>query len=137
MIKPFDIPAAAKIKWKGNQIHLFESYMSQGNELVQQIASQTVVQLGKEKPEALDPKALQSIKATHQTWAGTASAVSDGLGEVGRASLPKMNSALNTAVVSLEEYNKNPSQALLWEAQSALMQYLVAEKALLSSASVQ
>lgn len=137
MIKPFDIPAAAKIKWKGNQIHLFESYMSQGNELVQQIASQTVVQLGKEKPEALDPKALQSIKATHQSWAGTASAVSDGLGEAGRASLPKMNSALNTAVVSLEEYNKNPSQALLWEAQSALMQYLVAEKALLNSASVQ
>lgn len=136
MIKPFEIPAVAKIKWNGNQNHLFQSYMSQGDKLVQQIAAQTIVHLGKENPTALDQKALQAIKATHQSWSGTASAVSDGLGEVGRAALPRMNSALNTAVVSLEEYNKNPSQALLWEAQTALMQYLVAEKELLKSASV-
>lgn len=137
MIKPFEIPAAAKIKWNGNQNNLFQSYMSQGDKLVEQIVSQTIVHLGTENPAVIDQKALQAIKAAHQSWSGTASAVSDGLGEVGRTALPRMNSALNTAVVSLDEYNKNPSQALLWEAQTALMKYLVAEKELLKSASVQ
>ncbi|MHC2203754.1 MULTISPECIES: hypothetical protein [unclassified Paenibacillus] len=137
MIKSYDIPAVSQIKWNGNQSDLFQSYMSQGEKLVQQISAQTLLHLGEENPTALDEKSLQAIKSTHQTWSGTASAVSDGLEEAGRTTLPRMNSALNTAVVSLDEYKKNPSHALLWEAQTALMQYLVAEKELLKSASVQ
>lgn len=135
MIKSYDIPAVSQIKWNGNRIDLFQSYMSQGDKLVQLITAQTLIHLGEENPTTLDEKALQAIKSTHQAWSGTASAVSDGLEEAGRSVLPKMNSALNTAVVSLDEYKKNPSHALLWEAQTSLMHYLVAEKELLKSAS--
>ncbi|UUZ84398.1 hypothetical protein LJK88_12305 [Paenibacillus sp. P26] len=137
VLKNFEVPGASKIRWNGKGTDIFAGYMTQGEKLVQLISAQTVLHLNETKPGALDDKALQTIKTTHQAWASSASAVSDGLGEAGKASLPKMNSALNTAVASLEDYKKNPSSASLWQAQTALMQYLVAEKELLRTASVQ
>ena len=44
-----------------------------------------------------------------------------------------MSNAMNTAVISLDEYQKNPSAAYLWQAQSSILQYILAEKTLLTS----
>ncbi|WP_141334311.1 SPOR domain-containing protein [Paenibacillus sp. tmac-D7] len=133
MLKPYDIPAVSKIRWNGKQADIFGTYMNQGTKLVQLIAAQTAVHAGEQTAGALDEKALQTIKTTHQSWSQSAASVSDGLGEAGKAALPKMNSALNTAVASMEEYKKNPSAAFIWQAQTSLMQYLVAEKELLKA----
>ncbi|MCZ8513342.1 hypothetical protein O9H85_13075 [Paenibacillus filicis] len=137
LLKTFDVPGASKIRWNGKSADVFTSYISQGEKLLQLISVQTTQHLNEVKPTGLDDKAFQTIKSSHQAWSSSASAVSDGLGEAGKASLPKMNSALGTALVSLEEYKKNPSVSYLWQAQTALMQYLVAEKDLLKTASVQ
>ncbi|WP_281889066.1 hypothetical protein [Paenibacillus sp. YYML68] len=136
MLKPYEIPAVSSIRWSGKQPEQFVSYMDQGSKLVQQIAAQTVVHAAETEATPIDEKALQTIKSTHQAWAKSASTVGEGLGEAGKTALPKMNSALNTAVVSLEEYRKNPSSSLIWQAQTALMQYLVAEKELLKTVTV-
>ncbi|SDD24753.1 stage II sporulation protein B [Paenibacillus sp. UNCCL117] len=136
MLKAYDIPAVSQIRWSGKQPELFSAYMNLGSKLVQQIAAQTSLHVVDKEARPLDDKALQSIKATHQSWAQSASAISDGLGEAGKAALPKLNSALNTAVVTLEEYKKNPSASLMWQAQTAIMQYLVAEKELLKAVAV-
>ncbi|TVY11898.1 hypothetical protein [Paenibacillus cremeus] len=137
LVKPFDIPAVSKIKWNGKQADLFQSYITQGDKLITLITAQTITHLGDAKPAPIDESALQAIKTAHQAWSGSSTAVSDGLGEAGKASLPKMNSALNTAVLSLDEYKKSPSAAYLWQAQGALMQYIVAEKELLKATAVQ
>lgn len=133
IVKTLDLPAVTKVKWNGKQADVFSNYIAQGDKLVKLIAAQTIAHAAGAKPEALDDKALQSIKSTHQSWSQTAAAVSDGLGEAGKKALPKMNNSLNTAVASLEEYKKNPSQAFLWQAQTAAMQYVVAEKELLQA----
>ncbi|KPV55338.1 hypothetical protein QJ48_33695 [Paenibacillus sp. A3] len=133
IVKTLDLPAVTKVKWNGKQADVFSNYIAQGDKLVKLIAAQTIAHAADAKPEALDDKALQSIKTTHQSWSQTAAAVSDGLGEAGKKALPKMNNSLNTAVASLEEYKKNPSQAFLWQAQTAAMQYVVAEKELLQA----
>ncbi|PUA35665.1 hypothetical protein C8Z91_28760 [Paenibacillus elgii] len=133
IVKTLDLPAVTKVKWNGKQADLFSNYIAQGDKLVKLIAAQTIAHVAGAKPEALDDKALQSIKSTHQSWSQTAAAVSDGLGEAGKKALPKMNNSLNTAVASLEEYKKNPSQAFLWQAQTAAIQYVVAEKELLQA----
>ncbi|WP_088832864.1 hypothetical protein [Paenibacillus tyrfis] len=133
IVKTLDLPAVTKVKWNGKQADMFSNYMAQGDKLVKLIAGQTIAHTAEAKPEALDDKVLQSIKSTHQSWSQTAAAVSDGLGEAGKKALPKMNNSLNTAVASLEEYKKNPSQAFLWQAQTAAMQYVVAEKELLQA----
>ncbi|GMX66490.1 hypothetical protein Elgi_57620 [Paenibacillus elgii] len=133
IVKTLDLPAVTKVKWNGKQADVFSNYIAQGDKLVKLIAAQTIAHAADAKPEALDDKALQSIKTTHQSWSQTAVAVSDGLGEAGKKALPKMNNSLNTAVASLEEYKKNPSQAFLWQAQTAAMQYVVAEKELLQA----
>lgn len=133
MLKPYDIPAVSKIRWNGKQTDMFAAYMNQGDKLVQLIAAQTAIHAGEKTASALDEKALQTIKSTHQSWSQSASSVSDGLGEAGKTALPKMNSALNTAVASMEEYKKNPSAAFLWQAQTSMMQYLIAEKELLKA----
>ncbi|MFB6363680.1 hypothetical protein ACFCP7_06395 [Paenibacillus elgii] len=133
IVKTLDLPAVTKVKWNGKQADVFSNYIAQGNKLVKLIVSQTIGHASDVKPEALDGKVLQSIKTTHQSWSQTAATVSDGLGEAGKKALPKMNNSLNTAVASLEEYKKNPSQAFLWQAQTAAMQYIVAEKELLKA----
>ncbi|WP_284637878.1 SPOR domain-containing protein [Paenibacillus silviterrae] len=137
VVKSYEIPGATKIRWNGKQTEVFQNYMSQGDKLVQLILGQTLLHATEAKPTPLDEKALQSIKSAHQAWSGSVSAVSDGLGEAGKTALPKMNSALNTAVNSLDEYKKNPSNAMMWQAQASLMQYIVAEKELLKSITVQ
>ncbi|MDO3676130.1 hypothetical protein [Paenibacillus ehimensis] len=133
IVKTLDLPAVTKVQWNGKQADVFSNYIAQGDKLVRLITAQTTVHAADVKPEPLDDKALQSIKTTHQSWSQTASAVSDGLGEAGKKALPKMNNSLNTAVASLEEYKKNPSSAFLWQAQTAAMQYVVAEKELLKA----
>ncbi|WP_426448680.1 SPOR domain-containing protein [Paenibacillus sp. S-38] len=134
IVKAFEVPGAKKVRWNGKGTEALQTYISQGASLVQQVASQTAAKLKESEPGPIDEKALQGIKTAHVAWAAGASAVSDGLGEVGRTSLPKMNNALNTAVSALDEYKKNPSHAILWQAQGALLQYLVAEKELLKRA---
>ncbi|MCP3773996.1 hypothetical protein NLX71_11855 [Paenibacillus sp. MZ04-78.2] len=136
IVKTLDLPAVTKVKWNGKQVDVFSNYIAQGDKLVKLIAAQTIGRAADAKPEALDDKVLQSIKTTHQSWSQTAATVSDGLGEAGKKALPKMNNSLNTAVASLEEYKKNPSQAFLWQAQTAAMQYIVAEKELLKAVAV-
>ncbi len=133
IVKTLDVPAVTKVQWNGKQVEVFANYIAQGDKLVRLITAQTAAHAADAKPEPLDDKALQSIKTTHQSWSQTVTAVSDGLGEAGKKALPKLNNSLNTAVASLEEYKKNPSPAFLWQAQTAALQYVVAEKELLKA----
>jgi len=43
----------------------------------------------------------------------------------------RMNNALTTAAESLFAYRKNPAVSYLWQAQSAVMNYVIQEKSLL------
>ncbi|MFD0678811.1 MULTISPECIES: SPOR domain-containing protein [unclassified Paenibacillus] len=137
IIKSIELPALTKIKWSAKPSEGLSVYLSQGDKLLQTLTPLTLTHLTQAQPAALDAAALQSIKTAHQTWTGLAAGANEGLADEARASVQKMSNAMNTAVASLDEYKKNPSQSYMWQTQNAMMQYVLAQKELRKLVSAQ
>ncbi|NOU96019.1 hypothetical protein GC093_22750 [Paenibacillus sp. LMG 31456] len=137
IIKSIELPALTKIKWSAKPSEGLAAYITQGDKLLQTMAPITLTHLTQAQPTAIDSAALQSIKTAHQTWIGMTAGANEGLAEDARSSVQKMGNAMNSAVVSLDEYKKNPSQSYMWQTQNAMMQYVLAQKELRRSVSAQ
>lgn len=131
-IKPYELPAVNQILGDKALSSAAQSYFSEGRKLAKLVADLTMIHLGEQNPAALDAATLQSVRKSHQSWSGYGASVAKGISSEAKSDTEKMAQAMNTAVVTMEEYTKNPSTAYLWNAQSAVMQYLVVEKHLLS-----
>lgn len=131
-VKPFELPAVTQIVGGEALSNAAQNYFSEGRKLARSIADLTMIHLEEQNLTAIDQSALQSLHKSHQAWSGYDDAVVKGLNDTAKSDAEKMTQAMNTAVVTMEEYAKNPSTAYLWNAQSAVMQYLVAEKHLVS-----
>jgi stage II sporulation protein B len=137
-VKTLDVPAAPKLKWSGKaSAGELSGFFQQGDKLLQMIGALTVLHLGETKPAALETSTLNAVKSTHQTWNAASAPVTSGASEDVAPYLQQMAKGLDTAVVSLDEYNKAPSASLLWSTQSALMQYVLAERSLLTKLAAQ
>lgn len=136
-IKPYTIPGATGVKWNGPAGASPQDYFVQGASLVQMLGGLTTIHLQESGHAAPEDSTLQSIKAAHQAWSQAAIKAGEGFEPQAKAVVDRMNAAMNTAVLSIDEYKKNPSEAYLWQAQGALMNYLVAEKELLAAVAVQ
>lgn len=136
-LKAMAQPAVSKIRWSGEQSGAAEPFITQSNKLVQSIGSFSAARLKEKTPSAIDDKTLQTIHTAHQAWTGASGPFGAGLAQEQKATLQKWTTAMNTAVTSMDEYKKNPSTALLWEAQSSLMQVVFAENELLAAIKVQ
>jgi stage II sporulation protein B len=134
-IKNVDIPAVTSIKWTGSKPEILASYISQGDKLIRLAAGLTTVHLVETKLTALDESSLQAIKTAHQGITALAASVGEGASADSKSFVQKMATSLNSTVQSMEEYKKNPSSAMLWQAQSSMMQYIIAQKALLTAIS--
>ncbi|OAS17573.1 hypothetical protein [Paenibacillus oryzisoli] len=135
-MKNVDFPAVTGIRWSGAKPESLPNYIAEGDKLVTAISGLTLIHLAETKPTALTDVSLQSIRTSHQTLITLGTALTNGAGDDVKPLLTKMTTALNSAVQSMEEYKKTPSQALMWQAQSALMQYIIAQKNLLKTVSV-
>lgn len=131
-LKNVDFPAMTSIRWSGAKPESVPSFIAEGDKLVNTISGLTVVHLAETKPTAIGDDSMKTIRTSHQTLITMSAALTDGDEPNAKSSVQKMTTAMNSAVQSLEEYKKAPSQAMLWQAQSSLMQYILAEKALLS-----
>jgi|GEM_PF-1649936 len=130
-IKAIDIPAAAQIRWSGTKPAAVGSFVGEAGKLVQTISGLTIIHLAESSPTALDDTSLQAIRAAHQAMTQQAAAVGEGIGDDVKPYVQQMTTAASSAVQSMEEYKKNPSAAMLWQAQSSMMQMIIAEKALM------
>jgi stage II sporulation protein B len=128
--KNIELPALSKIKWNAKPSDALPSYIAQGDKLLQLISPLAFTHLSEAKPTALDNTSLQSVKSAHQAWKGQTAGVNEGLSEDSKGAVQKMNTAMNAAVVSLDEYKKNNSPSVLWQTQNAMMQYVLAQKEL-------
>lgn len=128
IIKSVDMPALSKIKWTGKSTDNVSAFITQGDNLVQQIAPLTVSHLTEAKLTGMDASQVQSVKTAYQTWQGMTSGVNEGLSEQGKAAVLKISSAMNAAVASLDEYRKSPSASTLWQTQNAILQAALAQK---------
>lgn len=133
-IKTVEIPAVSGIRWSGTKPESVGSYINEGDKLVQMISGLTLAHLNEAAPTALEDSSMQSLRSAHQAMTNSASAVTEGLNDPMKSRVQNMTTAINSAVQSMEEYKKSPSAAMLWQAQSSLMQYILAEKELLKEA---
>jgi stage II sporulation protein B len=135
-MKNMDFPAVTGIRWSGAKAETLPNYIAEGDKLVSAMSGLTLIHLAETKPTALTDVSLQSIRTSHQALITLSTGLTNGAGDDVKPLLTKMTTAINSAVQSMEEYKKTPSQALMWQAQSALMQYIIAQKNLLKTISV-
>ncbi|KRF00446.1 hypothetical protein ASG89_26810 [Paenibacillus sp. Soil766] len=135
-MKNVDFPAITGIRWSGAKAETLPNYIAEGDKLVTAMSGLTLIHLAETKPTALTDVSLQSIRTSHQALITLGTGLTSGAGDDVKPLLAKMTTAINSAVQSMEEYKKTPSQALMWQAQSALMQYIIAQKNLLTTISV-
>jgi stage II sporulation protein B len=131
-IKAYEIPQSASIPWNAGSKAAAENYFTQGGEIVKMISALSMIHLRDSAPSSPDDTSLAAIAGVHRAWTESAAEMEDDVPEPLKAAFQKMNNSVNTAVVSLEEYRKNPAFTYLWQAQSALMQYVILQKEFLS-----
>lgn len=130
-IKAYGIPEVKAIRWEGGPTDAIAGYFRQGRELVELISRLTAVRINSAEPVQFEAQTLGTVTEKHRAWSGLSQEASSGLSEENREILKRMDNAMNTAVMLLAEYNKNPSFPYLWQAQAAVLQYTLLENGLL------
>ena len=132
-IKSLEMPVATAIQWNGSAGDSFDTYVAEGTRLVEMISNISLLHLAGSQPTTLDNSTVAALKTTHQNWTQVNASVSKGLPERALPLHQNMVTAINTAMLSMEEYQKNPSHAYLWQAQKAVIQYVLTERQLLTA----
>lgn len=132
-VKPYVLPAVDAISGSGTAADGLGEYVRISRELAGTILSISAMRLNEARPGPLGEAERESLARLHQQWTEQANrAVPDT--DADKPLLDKMNTALNSAVMTLEQYDKNPSHAYLWQAQAAAAEHLISQKALLEAA---
>jgi stage II sporulation protein B len=130
-MKPYTLPSLTQIQWNG-KAEALQTYCSEADQLVQMLSGITLVHLEETQLTPLSDATLQSIKATFEAWTLISTQVFTDAPTNVKPTLQKMTNAMNTAKLSLDEYKKNPSFEMLWQAQTNIIQFIIAEKTLLN-----
>jgi stage II sporulation protein B len=136
-VKPYEVPAATRILWNSAKSDVVSQYFAQSDKLVKFMVNWSQTQLINSSLTPLTSEDISTLQSQHQAWTKLIPEVETGLSEEATKLKQQMNSAMNNAVLSMEQYKKNPDKAYLWQAQSALMEFIVAEKELLTTIAVQ
>jgi hypothetical protein len=104
-------------------------FMNKGSELIRMLANLTDTALKDKLPQMLIATDRTALKETHQQWLNTVSAVNHMGGKTAEDGQTIVK-ALNSAVLSMTEFNRKPSRDHLWNAQSFVMQALLADRQL-------
>jgi stage II sporulation protein B len=136
-VKEYAVPAVRRIRWTGGKASgvaggTAADYFHAADELVGLIARLTAVRINAGEPMPFDAQSIETIGERHRAWSAHAVAAAAGLQEEDRETLERMDNAVNTAVMLLAAYNRNPASSYLWQAQAAALQYVLLENGLLA-----
>lgn len=126
-VRELTLPATTQIAYQG-EAKAMEQFLKQSDQVVRLLLQMSVAQLEKSEPLAFTQAELVALKNSHQQWTELASKAAVGLPEEAKQSWSSMTQSMNTAIISLNEYGKKLSSAHLWGLQSAVMQFIMAEK---------
>lgn len=126
-VKEFAVPAVGKLPFQG-QSGQAELFFEQTRELIRLFNELTLSQLAQAEPARLPERDALAWKSAHQQWTATAAAIAKDWSPEAQQTAEALVTRLQTAAVSFEEYDKNPSRAHLWTAQSALMEAVILQK---------
>ena len=130
-VKTYERPAVQSLRWGKADGSRIEAYFSAGAELARTVSLLTLVHLEEKELTNFEDATIQALAASHQEWKMLAGELAKEVPEQAQEVYQRMNNALTTAAESLFAYRKNPAVSYLWQAQSAVMNYVIQEKSLL------
>lgn len=131
-IKTIERPAITKIEWPEEGHEALEAYLKGSSEMIRTMNAWTT-QLLRSDSGSLTNEQLSQLKDLHQVWSNHAANVTTAATAELSPHLSKMNAFMNTSVESFMEYTKNPYETYLWQAQAAMMQYILLEQAFIEA----
>jgi stage II sporulation protein B len=130
-VKPYERAAVRSLPWGEAKAAQIESYIADGAALARMISLLTLIRLEETQPTNFEEATMEALLQSHQQWTMTGNQLSRHIPQSGEQIFERMNNEMTTAVNSLFEYRKNPSESYLWQAQTAVMNYVMLEKRLL------
>lgn len=106
--------------------------LADGRMLADLMLEASLRHLGKTTPEPIPDGHWQTLKAAHQQWTEAANRVPDLAEDQMAAASQAMNRAMAGGMAAMEQYAKSPSEAYMWQVQSAMLEYLIAQKQMLA-----
>lgn len=126
--KPYILPAVQQLTWAGKDGNQIQGYMEKSRSLVKLILGMTSTSFQDINDTTLLNSDKQLMQQEHKLWTEAANQLAvDATGDV-KALVQQMNKSLNSAVLTLEQYYKNPSGVYLWQAQAAVSEHIIAQK---------
>ncbi|MEX2415659.1 MAG: hypothetical protein WD424_05905 [Paenibacillaceae bacterium] len=126
--KPYVLPAVRQLTWAGEEGSQIQGYMEKSRSLVKLILGMTSAGLQDSNVASLPTSDKQLVQQEHKLWTEAANQLAADATEEVKAMVQQMNKSLNSAVMTLEQYAKNPTEVYLWQAQAAVSEHIIAQK---------
>lgn len=111
---------------------LLETFVSKGDVVLDWLIVESSSMLQAKTPAAFDKASMENLRNIHQQWTEEGQRLKKTLNSVDEKEWAKVVQAMNTAINGVNEYNKKPSSAQLWNIQQASIQYSLLEGTWLS-----
>ncbi|MEX1029597.1 MAG: hypothetical protein WDZ91_06075 [Paenibacillaceae bacterium] len=125
--KPFVLPSVQQISWAGKDGDQIQGYLEESRKIVKVILKTTTAGV-QDINSTLSDSDKQLIQQQHKLWTGTANQLAVDAPDDVKALVQQMNKSLNSAVLTIEQYEKNPTEVYLWQAQAAVSEHIIAQK---------
>ncbi|WP_020615883.1 SPOR domain-containing protein [Paenibacillus daejeonensis] len=126
-LKEITVPEVSRLPFLGDAREA-EQFFEQTGDLIRLFNELTLTLLSQEQPERLQERDVQVWRTSHQQWTASAAAIAKAWDDSAKGPAELLVTQLQTAAVSMEEYDKHPSRAHLWTAQTALMEAVIIQK---------
>lgn len=127
-VKTFSLSYPSQMPYAGTQETL-QSFLTHTSDLVPMLLGLVNVQLEQASPSAFSDNASAAWQQAAGEWATSADAAKSGFADdASLAAFEGLTGSVQSAIQSLAGFEQNPSRAYLWQAQSALMEAVIAQK---------
>lgn len=126
-VKTFTVPSVAQIAWAGKDGDQVQGYLEESRSLVKSILKVTSLGI-KEADSAISSADKQLIQQQHKQWTEAANKLASDASDDVNALVQLMNKSLNSAVLTIEQYDKNRTEVYLWQIQAAVSEHIIAQR---------
>jgi hypothetical protein len=126
-IKPTALPGELSVPAQKEPAAV-RRFFEQTAELIDLLSGMTIAKLESETQTRFGSEQSAAWESLHQSWTQTAAEMRKNLDDPYKPVTEQIVKAVNTAAISLGEYDKRPSKAHLWTVQNELMEAVLGRK---------
>ncbi|WP_195576358.1 hypothetical protein [Paenibacillus sp. 1001270B_150601_E10] len=130
-VRPQERKAYTSLKFTGDA-KLLQQFVGKGDTVQDWLITQSAAMLQASTPAAFDKSSMDTLRNVHQQWTEEGQKLKKTLNSEDEKEWARIVQSMNTAINAVNEYNKKPSSAQLWNIQQASIQYALLEEAWLN-----